>query len=287
MLYLSQVITISDGVQRDFAVPFPVIKEEYIKVYKQAPDGNGEFTAALEPVGFIVLDKGRVRLGAPVPQGNRVIVRRETYADQPLVDFQDVAFLAEGDLDLATLQALHVAQEAKDQNGSNLEAVMNFFRTLQESLAKIVSEGQTVQGQLEAFIATVERLVAETEGLLETAERTVAIAETAKEIAVESSREARDAEYWSRLWASQSPEVEVKDGLYSSRHYADKAQASNGDMADHIGAEDPHPQYLRRDQSGDGFFEIDPQGDIQMRLESTILEGRFFYQDAWADIALF
>ena len=114
MAFLTLIIHESDGVQLDYAVPFSYIKKDYIRVYQHVPDANGRFTVAPELIDYMLIDEGRVRLKTPVPGGSRVIIRRETYDEGPLVDYQDAAILVEEDLDLAALQALHVAQEAHD-----------------------------------------------------------------------------------------------------------------------------------------------------------------------------
>lgn len=279
-MYTTIKIYISDGRLTEFAVPMSYIKREYIKVYRQDPNTNGFFTDDLIPITYTWLNDGMLKLSQPVPSGNRVTIRRETYADAPLVDFQDAAILVEEELDLAALQALHVAQEAKDQNGSNLDDVIAFFEKLQGALEDVVAEGLVIQERLEGFIQEVKDLAAQVEAILDRAQE-------ALDTAYESTLAAREAEYWARLWASQSPGVVVKDGLYSARHYADAAQANNGDLAGHVAAYDPHPQYLRKDEAGDGMFELDANGDLQIRLEITNPTGRFFYVDAWDDVAMF
>lgn len=114
MAFLTLIIHESDGVQLDFAVPFSYIKKDYIRVYQHVPDTNGHFTIAPSMIDYTLIDDGRIHLNSPIPRGSRVIIRRETYDEGPLVDYQDAAILVEEDLDLAALQALHVAQEAHD-----------------------------------------------------------------------------------------------------------------------------------------------------------------------------
>lgn len=128
LAYLTLVIYVTDGVQRDFAVPFSFIKKEYVGVFVQVPNDRGFFTADPEPAGFSWLNDHTVRLNETPAAGRRVFVIRDTYADTPLVDFQDAAILIEEDLDLATLQALHVAQEARDSNLSHLDTALQYFR---------------------------------------------------------------------------------------------------------------------------------------------------------------
>ncbi|MCD7897306.1 MAG: hypothetical protein LUG50_11630 [Planctomycetaceae bacterium] len=67
-----------------------------------------------------------------------------------------------------------------------------------------------------------------------------------------------------RMWAENPPGLPVEGDRYSARHYADKAAAVS-DLDDHIKAEDPHSQYVRKDRNGSAFFEIDGDGDIRIR----------------------
>jgi len=245
-LYLTVQTYVSDGQQIDFTVPMSYIKREYIKTYQQAPNAAGFYIDDPVPIPSTWINSNLVRLDSAPPSGYRVIIRRETYADEPLVDFQDAAILIEADLDLASLQALHVAQEARDDNGRNLEAAIEYFRSIQSRMEEILVEGEALRGRIEEYFQTVLTLAKETESFREAAEASAGASEDARDDAVKAYLDAKEAEYWARLWASQSPGVEVKDGLYSARHYADKARANSGDLGDHIDAVDPHPQYAQK-----------------------------------------
>lgn len=104
----------SDGAQLEYAVPFPYIKKQYVFAHVQAKDDTGRYPDTGQPVGYSWLNNGLIRLDAPAPRGTRVIIRRQTYDELPLVDWQDATIMIEEDLDLAALQPLHVAQENRD-----------------------------------------------------------------------------------------------------------------------------------------------------------------------------
>ncbi len=287
-MYLTITAYEADGIQREFAVPFVYIKKEYVKAYRAALNNKGHVVGERQPLGFSWLNTGLIRLDNPVPPGNQISVERETYADKPLVDFQDAAIVTEHDLDLATQQMLHVAQEARDRNGLNLTLAMQFFQTLQNELSRVVAAGEETQARLEELIVEVRERVVEMKELLRQTLEARDESEAARDAAYASNLNARDAEYWARQWASQSPGVEVRDGEYSAKHYADRARAENGDLGDHMDAYDPHPQYLRKDHAGSGIFETDSNGDIQIRENiADVPAESFFYPDAWGDIALF
>jgi hypothetical protein len=246
--YLSLVFYVSDGVTKNFPVPFPYIKREYVEAYRQAPDADGYFTTDLVTVPFNWVTTQTILLHQAVPQGERLLIRRNTYAGAPLVDFQDTAIVVESELDLATMQALHVAQEAKDMKDENLELIRKYFQLILEQRAEI---------------------------------------DEAREVIEEKAEAASESAYKAKLWAEQTPGIQVEPGEYSARHYSDQAKATGGEMAQHVAAYDPHMQYLRKDQTGDGIFELDANEDVQIRQNiQPNSEYLLHYVDAWGNVAL-
>jgi hypothetical protein len=248
MPYLSLAFYISDGFTRNFPVPFPYIKREYVEAWRQKLDSDGYYTTTPVSVGFTWITKQSILLAEPVPQKERLMIRRNTFSNAPLVDFADTAIVREDDLDLATLQALHVAQEAKDMKDENLEIIRAYFALIQQQKREIDEAAKRVQ---------------------------------------ESARTASEDAYKAKLWAEQTPGIEVEQGKYSAKHYADQAQATGGEMAEHVKAYDPHMQYLRKDQTGDGIFELDANEDVQIRENlQPNSENLLYYVDAWGNVAL-
>ena len=124
---------LSDGQQLDFAVPFAYIKKDYVTAYRSELDSKGRVVGDRVPLAFSWLNAGTLRLDEAVPAGDRITIERETFADTPLVDYQDGTILPEDDLDLSTLQPLHVAQEARDRNAYEiLQAAREFAVTAEE-----------------------------------------------------------------------------------------------------------------------------------------------------------
>ncbi|MCD7896377.1 MAG: hypothetical protein LUG50_06835 [Planctomycetaceae bacterium] len=384
-MYLTVATYMADGVQREFAVPFTYIKKDYVKAYSEELDTKGRVVGERQPLSFSWLNDGWVRMDTIVPVGHRLTIERETYADKPLVDFQDAAIVTEQDLDLATLQSLHVAQEARDRNGYEiLEASYNVMlavdevkeyaervedaaadseSNLQECEEFAASAGRARDAALEAKREAIEfcdKATAEAGELLELAqnsteqitrdveafnqkveEGTQRLAEAkelvdevfsnatemaeqveyhatdaylsaqkahadmlsaradaiqaetardravaAKDVAVTMRDAALQSEVKAKEWADNPPWQEVEPGKYSARHHADRA-AATGDLAGHVAAEDPHPQYIRREETNGDFFRFDEFGDITMCEE--IKEDAYhpmFHLDAWGDMAL-
>jgi hypothetical protein len=280
---------VSDGNQVIFAAPPAYIKKEYIHAYSTISNLDGYYdNNSLTPLAFGWINEGMIRLHEPVPINHRIIVRRETFADEPLVDFQDAAILTETDLDLAELQALHVAQEARDQGWANLGDILEYFKALHGLVKNIQVENALLKERFEVFKADTLSFLEAIENLQEKAQAALDEAKASQQAAWNSSKAAELSEYWARLWASQSPGVEVLNGLFSARHYADRAQAEGGNVAEHVASEDPHPQYIQEGQFGDGFLEEDDIGDVQLRAEEPMNNiGKWLYKDAWGNIALF
>ena len=177
-MYLTVATYEADGIQRDFAVPFTYIKKEYVKAYSEQLDSKGGVVGERQPLSFLWLNNGLIRLDVVVPTGNRITVERETFADKPLVDFQDAAIVTEQDLDLATQQSLHVAQEARDRNGYEiLEASYNVMRALDE---------------VHEFTERAEDAAADAEVSLQECEDHSASTERAKQDALAAKREAQE-----------------------------------------------------------------------------------------------
>lgn len=259
--YLSLIEYVSDGSQTSFPVPFPYIRRSYVKAY--GIDSAGTGTA----VPFTWDTPGTITLSFPVSLGDRVRIVRETGDNAPLVDFTNVSQLGRKELDLSQTQLLHLIQECREAVGAEMLGMENRVTRLLKEMEALVGAGD---GELSARL----------DGLMDSIL-------AARDAGALSAVEAKAYEYLSYLWANQTPGVEVDGGEFSSRHWADQAKAVGGDIADHVEAYDPHVQYLRKDQAGDGFFEVDGDGNISL-LEAVdpSSEHLLCYIDAWGNVAL-
>ncbi|WP_067516915.1 phage tail fiber domain-containing protein [Endozoicomonas ascidiicola] len=98
---------------KNFSVTMPYISKDDIKV-----------SVAGEPVTYSWLNPQTVQLTAAPDVGQIIDVQRETERTKLLVDFQDASTITETQLDLATRQAVYLAQEAFDLTNSTM-AVAN------------------------------------------------------------------------------------------------------------------------------------------------------------------
>ena len=102
-----------DGVVRDFPVDFDYLARQFIVVTLRGA-GRRELVQNSE---YTFLNSTRIRTTAtwgPAQGYTNIEVRRVTSATERLVTFNDASILRAADLNLAELQTVHIAQEARD-----------------------------------------------------------------------------------------------------------------------------------------------------------------------------
>lgn len=99
----SYVFYPGDGTQSDFAVPFPYLSKDHVKVYS---DG-----VAITPTW---INSALIRVTPAVPSGKTLLVQRVT-VKTPLTVFENTNNLTAENLTLAETQALFIAEEASDR----------------------------------------------------------------------------------------------------------------------------------------------------------------------------
>jgi len=101
----SYAIYTGNGSQTQFALTFPYIRKEHIKVYVNYVD-----------TAYTYVNDTTVQLASAPANGARVEVRRITPLTAPLVDYTDGSTLVAADLDTSNLQHLYKEQELDDDN---------------------------------------------------------------------------------------------------------------------------------------------------------------------------
>lgn len=99
----SYVIYPGDGAQTDFAVPFPYLSQDHVKVYS----GGVEVTPTW-------INTALIRVSPAVALGSVLLVQRDT-VKTPLTVFENTNNLTAENLTLAETQALFIAEEAADR----------------------------------------------------------------------------------------------------------------------------------------------------------------------------
>jgi hypothetical protein len=108
---LSYVQYNGDGSTRNFAIPFPYLSTNDVKV---ALNGAAQTNFSFLSGG------GTIQLATAPAYGVTIEIRRVTPRDNRLVDFNDGSVITETDLDLSALQVFYIVQEAVDVAGGTL-----------------------------------------------------------------------------------------------------------------------------------------------------------------------
>lgn len=102
-----------DGTTTDFTVPFDYLAKKFVKVSVGLTVlEGGDYGDTSKDYYF--LDKTTVRLKTAPQAGTEVTVRRYTSATDRIVSFKDASILKAKDLDTASIQTIHIAEEGRD-----------------------------------------------------------------------------------------------------------------------------------------------------------------------------
>jgi hypothetical protein len=102
--YLSRVYYAGNGSADQFAVTFPYLVKDHVKVYVGGVD-----------TAYTWINSGLIELAEAPALNVSVAVQRETPRATRLVDFADGSVLSENDLDVSALQTLYIVQELEDE----------------------------------------------------------------------------------------------------------------------------------------------------------------------------
>lgn len=97
-----------------FPVAFEYLARKFVKVTLKGPSGERELTLVTE---FVFDNAAQVRTLQAWGEADgytQIEVRRETSATERVVSFNDATVLRASDLNVAELQSLHIAEEARD-----------------------------------------------------------------------------------------------------------------------------------------------------------------------------
>lgn len=102
-----------DGTTTDFIVPFDYLAKKFVRVSRGTTILTGGDYGDISK-DYYFLDKNKVRLKVPPATGEEVIIRRYTSATDRVVSFKDASVLKANDLDVSSVQTIHIAEEARD-----------------------------------------------------------------------------------------------------------------------------------------------------------------------------
>lgn len=102
-----------DGATTDFTVPFDYLAKKFVRVSLGVTIlKGGDYGDTSKDYYF--LDKTKVRLKVPPQKGGVLTIRRYTSATDRVVSFKDASVLKATDLDVSSVQTIHIAEEARD-----------------------------------------------------------------------------------------------------------------------------------------------------------------------------
>lgn len=102
-----------DGATTDFTVPFDYLAKKFVRVSLGVTIlKGGDYGDTSKDYYF--LDKTKVRLKVPPASGEVLTIRRHTSATDRVVSFKDASVLKATDLDVSSIQTIHIAEESRD-----------------------------------------------------------------------------------------------------------------------------------------------------------------------------
>lgn len=102
-----------NGSTTDFSVPFDYLAKKFVKVTVDSREKlGGDYGDTTKDYFFV--DKTTIRFNTAPASGTEIIIRRYTSATDRVVSFKDASVLKAKDLDVSTIQTIHIAEEGRD-----------------------------------------------------------------------------------------------------------------------------------------------------------------------------
>lgn len=212
-----------DGSNRDFNIPFEYLARKFVVVTLIGVDRkvltiNTDYRFATRTTISLTKPWG------PTDGYNVIELRRVTSTTDRLVDFTDGSILRAYDLNVAQIQTMHVAEEARDltadtigvNNDGHLDArgrrIVNVADGIEPGDA--ITLGQVTRWNESALNSKNAAKVSETN------------AKASENNAKNSETNAKNSENLAHDWAQKSEDSPVTGSEYSAYHYSRKASAS-------------------------------------------------------------
>lgn len=102
-----------NGSTTDFSVPFDYLAKKFVKVTVDSREKlGGDYGDTTKDYFFV--DKTTIRFNTAPASGTEIIIRRYTSATDRIASFKDASVLKAKDLDVSTIQTIHIAEEGRD-----------------------------------------------------------------------------------------------------------------------------------------------------------------------------
>lgn len=217
---------VSDGTTRQYAVPFPYLDQDHVRV---SVDG-------VLQEGVVFLSSGLVQLPTAPDGGSIVEVRRKTPTGVIPVDFTDGSVLDETDLDTLAKYSAYLSEEAADVAAGGLfvgsDGNFNAQSRRITGVANGVSPDDAVnKAQLDALGTSVAANVWLSNTLLAQTETARAAAETARVGAVQAATLAETAKVGAETAAADATNLRADFSASSGSSLVGFQQAGSGSVA--------------------------------------------------------
>lgn len=211
-----------DGATTDFTVPFDYLAKKFVRVSLGVTIlKGGDYGDTSKDYYF--LDKTKVRLKVPPQVGEVLTIRRYTSATDRVVSFKDASVLKAIDLDVSSVQAYHIAEEARDviydaitgDKEGNWDAKGH----------RIINVGTPIK---DSDAVTLEYYKKDVEGVYQArlnAEKARDAAKVSETNAKTSEISASDSALLAKDWAIKLDDT-VDGSEYSSKYYANSSSSS-------------------------------------------------------------
>ena len=219
-----------DGSTRDFNIPFEYLARKFVVVTLIGKDRkvltlNTDYRFATRTT--ISLTKA----WGPADSYETIEVRRVTSTTDRLVDFTDGSILRAYDLNVAQIQTMHVAEEARDLTsdtiGVNNDGHLDARGRRIVNVADGIAPGDAVTiGQMDRWTGSASNSADRAKVSETNAKVSENNAKVSENNAKASEVKSKASETLSEKWASNPEDTLVSDTHYSALHYSRKAAAS-------------------------------------------------------------
>lgn len=212
-----------DGSNRDFNIPFEYLARKFVVVTLIGVDRkvltiNTDYRFATRTTVSLTKAWG------PADGYNVIELRRVTSTTDRLVDFTDGSILRAYDLNVAQIQTMHVAEEARDLTADTIS--VNNDGHLDTRGRRIVNVADGIEPGDAITLGQVTRWNDSALNSKNAAKVSETNAKDSENKAKASETNAKNSENLARDWAQKSEDSPVTGSEYSAYHYSRKASAS-------------------------------------------------------------
>lgn len=211
-----------NGSTTDFNVPFDYLAKKFVKVTVDSREKlGGDYGDTTKDYFFV--DKTTIRFNTAPASGTEIIIRRYTSATDRIVSFKDASVLKAKDLDVSTIQTIHIAEEGRDAIN---DAIIGDKEGNWDARGhRITNVGAPIKDN---DAVNLKHYKEDVEGVYQArlnAEKARDAAKVSEANAKTSEISASDSALLAKDWAIKLEDT-VDDSEYSSKYYANSSASS-------------------------------------------------------------